>query len=260
MATFNGAIFSKVLQLETGICVVVPQSRTQAPTGEKRKVLYLLHGYSDGYTSWLYKSNIAEYVQTRNIAVVMPEVHHSFYTDMKYGMQYFTYITQELPEICADLFPISKRREDTFVAGLSMGGYGAMKCALSYPNRYAGVAALSGALDMQRILEANLNGQRGRSGQEMMAFWGSDKADKSADLYYLADKTAKKKADRRPKIYMACGKQDFLVEANREFSKKLESLDYDLLYEEWDGVHNWNFWDTAIQKALDHLIGPVVAE
>lgn len=101
-------------------------------------VLYLLHGLSDDHTIWHRRTSIERYVSALGLAVVMPNVGKSFYTDMANGGNYFTFITEELPTLVQSYFPVSAKREDNFIAGLSMGGYGAFKVALSCPEKICG--------------------------------------------------------------------------------------------------------------------------
>ena len=111
-------------------------------------MLYLLHGLTDDHTGWQRYTSIERYADEAGLAVVMPAVHHSFYTDEVHGHAYWTYVSEELPALVHRLFRVSDRPEDTFAAGLSMGGYGAVKLALSHPDRYAAAASLSGTLDI----------------------------------------------------------------------------------------------------------------
>ncbi len=128
-----------------------PQDNYQTPF----RVLYLLHGYSDDQTAWQRWTSIERYAEGLNLAVVMPAAQNSFYTDMVHGGKFFTFLTEELPAVVHDLFPLSTERADTFVAGLSMGGYGAFKLALSRPDLYAAAASLSGALDICEVVKEN---------------------------------------------------------------------------------------------------------
>lgn len=163
MAVFQLQMFSPTLQTHTGVTVIIPtpdSSEMQQSggmdyfcDGVKYQVLYLLHGLYGDHTNWLRYTSIERYVQDRRLAVVMPAVGNSFYQDMYHGPDYLTYITQELPRYICRLFPVSDRREDTFVAGLSMGGYGAVKCAFQCPEQYAACASLSGALDVEGLLD-----------------------------------------------------------------------------------------------------------
>lgn len=257
MAFFKGEVHSSALSMDTNINVIMPQdlflANTAAMDDGKEvtgpcKVLYLLHGLTDGCNAWSRFTAIERYARKYGIAVVMPEVHHSFYTDMKYGMKYFTYIADELPQLIASMFNISTKREDSYVAGLSMGGYGALKVALSRPDKFCAAAGFSSALDIdRRISEGIWNDEQLK--KEMVAIF--DGVCRNEDsLFWLAENTAKKHADTMPRIYMACGLSDALLDENRMFKDMVSTLPYDFKYEEWEGNHEWAFWDTAIQKAL----------
>ena len=121
-------------------------------------LLYLLHGLSDDHTAWVRYTSIERYADAYGLAVVMPQVHRSFYTDQAHGGAFWTFLAEELPELVQRFFVVSARREDTFVAGLSMGGYGALRWALRRPGRFAAAASLSGALDVD-ALRAAVDGQ-----------------------------------------------------------------------------------------------------
>src|SRR3712207_4064507 len=137
--------------------VLLPQRTTTqigmtgATGGGPPPVLYLLHGLSDDDTIWLRRTSIERYVAPLGLAVVMPQVHRSFYADERYGGRYWTFLSEELPALVDSWFRVSQRREDTFVAGLSMGGYGALKWALRQPDRFAAAASLSGAVGVEGL-------------------------------------------------------------------------------------------------------------
>src|ERR671933_2788384 len=149
---------SEALSLTTSMTVLLPQQTTTQIGMAGRQhaglppVLYLLHGLSDDDTIWLRRTSIERYVAPLGLAVVMPQVHRSFYTDEAYGGKYWTFVSEELPELVARFFRVSQAREDTFVAGLSMGGYGALKLALRQPSRFAAAASMSGALDVAGLV------------------------------------------------------------------------------------------------------------
>jgi S-formylglutathione hydrolase FrmB len=141
--------------------VVLPQA-TQAQVGvtsardsdgDGPPVLYLLHGMSDDHTAWLRYTSIERYAAAAGLAVVMPAAARSFYTDEAQGHAFWALVADELPEIVSSFFRVSTRPERTYVAGLSMGGYGAVKLALARPRQFAGAASLSGALDIVRRAE-----------------------------------------------------------------------------------------------------------
>ena len=125
MALIQCDFFSESLGFSTSMNVILPQ-----PARERYRVLYLLHGMSDDHTIWCRRTSIERYVDPLGLAVVMPAVHRGYYTDMAAGYRYWTFISEELPALARSFFPLSHKREDTFVAGLSMGGYGAFKLAL----------------------------------------------------------------------------------------------------------------------------------
>src|SRR3954463_9147117 len=157
MAHLRCDFFSEALSLSTTMTVILPQqTSTQIGMTSRHQdglppVLYLLHGLSDDDSIWLRRTSIERYVAPLGLAVVMPQVHRSFYTDEAVGGRYWTFVSEELPDLVATFFRLSARREDTFVAGLSMGGYGALRGALRHPARSPAAASLSGAVDVERL-------------------------------------------------------------------------------------------------------------
>src|SRR3954463_14247195 len=205
MALLRCDVFSDALGLSTSMTVILPQPTTSqigmtggAPA-EPPPVLYLLHGLSDDDTIWLRRTSIERYVAPLGLAVVMPQVHRSFYADEAYGGRYWTFLSEELPQLVGSLFRISDRREDTFVAGLSMGGYGALKWALRQPDRFAAAASLSGAVDVERLrtgpareLDPNLFGR---------IFGDREVGDTADDLAWLV---AHADPATRPELWIGC--------------------------------------------------------
>src|SRR5215204_1145839 len=173
MALMRCDFFSDALGLSTSMTVILPQ-RTQAQIGmasiggdSPPPVLYLLHGLSDDDTTWSRRTSIERYVAPLGLAVVMPQVHRSFYLDEAIGNRYWTFLSEELPSVVGSFFRVSQRREDTFVAGLSMGGYGAVKWALRQPERFAAAASLSGALDASQRLPGGARPLDGRLARQL---------------------------------------------------------------------------------------------
>ncbi|MBO5868053.1 MAG: esterase family protein, partial [Oscillospiraceae bacterium] len=155
MANLEFQFYSKALKSVTTVSVILPEiHKTTEGIGRPAgtyKTLYLLHGLSGDHTNWPRKTSIERYANKYGIAVVMPSVGRSWYTDLPNGIQYMTFVAEELPAICRSYFSgMSDRKEDNYIAGLSMGGYGALKIALTYPDAYCGCATLSGALDVTR--------------------------------------------------------------------------------------------------------------
>lgn len=217
------------------------------------KTLYLLHGLSDDHTIWMRRTSIERYAIERGIAVVMPNVGRSWYADTAYGAKYFTFVTEELPKMCRKFFNgMSDRPEDTFVAGLSMGGYGAIKAALRCPETYGGCASLSGALDI-------FDARRLKIWDEWKGIFGPDLQDPSEllgtehDVFALAKQYDSRK-NPYPKMFLWCGTEDALVKVNRQFRDHLTQLQIPHVYEESEGNHSWKWWDLHIQEALDFLL------
>jgi S-formylglutathione hydrolase FrmB len=216
-------------------------------------VLYLLHGYSDDQTAWQRWSSVECYVEGLNLAVVMPAVQNSFYSDMANGGKFFTYVTEEVPALVHEIFPLSTKRADTFIAGLSMGGYGAFKLALTRPDLYAAAASLSGALDISAVVNAH--------GDRDDQFWFERMRNNfgdlekipggSHDLFALAKNASKSTV--KPRLYQFCGTDDFLYADNLRFREAIRPLGFDYTYAETPGDHKWIYWDQQIQNVLAWL-------
>lgn len=261
MALLHVNFFSEVLGMCMQMDVIYPEraigqiGMEGSIGGGKIPTLYLLHGMSDDHTIWQRRTSIERYVSDLGIAVVMPSTHLGWYTNMAYGNRYFTYIAEELPKICRNMFNnLSDRREDNFVAGLSMGGYGAMKLGLAASDTFGMAASLSGGLDM-----ANLISRPERIAGEQKHFWETIFGDlekmkgKENDLLHLAS-ILKESGKPLPKLYMWCGTEDFLYEDNLTMKNHLNQLEYDLTYEESPGDHQWKYWDEKIQTVLQWIM------
>lgn len=245
--------FSETLGMRCTMNVLLPQRPLRdARTGKAPacRTLYLLHGYSDDHTAWQRWTSIERYAEPYNLTVVMPAVHLSFYTDMAHGGAYWQFISQEVPAVARQLFPLSAAREDTFVAGLSMGGYGAFKLALTYPERFAAAASLSGALDVRETVRAHGRHEDLAWLKQMQNIFGdlSKVAGSEHDLFVLAEKTAASQV--KPRLYQCCGTEDFLYPDNVRFRDHVRTLALDLTFEEGPGDHNWAYWDAMIQRVL----------
>lgn len=254
MAFLNCNFHSDVLGLACSMNVIVPQQSStvigMASKGGKKTypVLYLLHGLSDDHTIWSRRTSIERYVAAMNMIVVMPNTHRGFYTDMACGAKYWTFISEELPAIVKGIFPVSNRREDTFAAGLSMGGYGALKLGLRCPEKFAAVAGLSSVTDVAVLMDVDARKE------ELRRIFGTIDNFKGSenDLFHLAAKLAKSKQPQ-PAIFQCCGTEDFLYKDNLKFRDHLKKLKIKLHYQEAPGDHNWGFWDTYIKDVLKWL-------
>ncbi len=248
MALIDLCIFSESLGMQTSVKILIPQMSTVGEIGTnnkktsgKFKCLYLLHGLSDDESIWLRRTSIERYAAKYGICVIMPTGAKSFYSDMKYGMKYYTYIAKELPQIIEDMFNVSSAREDRYIGGLSMGGYGAMKIALTERGRYAAAIALSPVADIHNKLFT----------EALIPVFG-DSVPESADLFYL---TREHSSDEiKPRIYTTVGKNDFMYDDNIRLSKHFATLDYDYTFVETEGGHSWDVWDKTIQDGLEWML------
>lgn len=249
MALFQVAFRSNALKVDTYFNVILPEScpEQDIPT------LYLLHGMYAGHTYWVRKTCIEQYANERGIAIIMPDGENSFYTDMKHGKRFFTYLADELVDYTRRVFKLSHKREKTFICGLSMGGYGAVRTALKRPEQYA-AASLSGCLDIvSRVQTCEWT-------DEAAAIWGDNYknilAGSEADLFWLI-KSFPDSAPR-PRIYSACGLQDKLYGNNLSFRNFMNTVGkekrFDFKYEEGDGVHNSEFWNRWVVPAIDFML------
>ena len=256
MALLHVDFFSEALGMCAEMDVILPEEThgligmDGSQAAGKYPTLYLLHGMSDDHTIWQRRTSIERYVSDLGLAVVMPSTHLGWYTDMYRGHKYWTYISQELPRICRTFFPhMSDRREDTFAAGLSMGGYGALKCGLCAPETFGKVASLSGGLDAASICESDL----GDSTLWEDIFGPKEKVRGSFnDLFAQAERLAAS-GKQKPDVYMWCGTEDFLYKSNVGMRDHLKKLGYNLTYEESPGDHQWKYWDEKIQTVLSWL-------
>ncbi|MBM7570772.1 alpha/beta hydrolase [Aquibacillus albus] len=252
MALIKCEFFSEVLELSTSMTVILPQqTKTQIgmqnkATNDKHQTLYLLHGLSDDDSIWTRRTSIERYAAPLGLAVVMPQVDRSFYADMKYGNKYWTFLTEELPLLARSFFPLSDAREDNFVAGLSMGGYGAFKWALNRPEQFSAAASLSGAVDIvSRINKPE------REETFRLVYGDEDVAGTEHDLFSLIEKTDKN--EQKPVLYQCCGTEDFLYDDNIRFKEFCEKSNYDLTTDFSPGEHEWGYWDKTIQDVLSWL-------
>jgi S-formylglutathione hydrolase FrmB len=249
MALLRCDFFSEVLEVGTSMTVLLPQdSNAQVGvagaggTGDF-PVLYLLHGLSDDASAWLRYSSIERYAAPLGLAVVMPQVQRSFYADEAHGAAFWWFLSQELPQVVSSFFRVSERREDTFVAGLSMGGYGALKWALHDPGRFAAAASMSGALDLVSLSE-----QPERSALFHRIFHGTPGP--KDDLFALLEE-----ADPAvvPPLFVGCGTEDPLYDQSVRFAAAATAAGLDVHEDFRAGAHEWALWDEVVSDVLAWL-------
>lgn len=241
MAFLHVDYSSKALEMETCFQVVLPDEGDL----KQVKVIYLLHGLTDNCTGWARYTACERYARERGVALVMPEVQRSFYIDGVHGLKYFTYVSQELPQAVHRMFGLSLEKEKSYVMGLSMGGFGALKCALTYPERYAGCGSFSGVTDLEGMRALPDGSLRS---WEFDALLGAGKrAGAENDLFLLAEKK------NLPPIYLSCGEQDRLYGLNVKFAQHLEKLGAKYRFDHRAGAHTWDFWDQSLQDCMNWL-------
>jgi len=252
MAHFTMDFRSKCLKRKTQVNIILPDNISNE--NPEYKTLYLLHGLSGNYGSWVRNTSIERYASKYGIAVVMPDADRSWYTDTQYGINYFTYITEELPKLLRGYFRgMSDKREYNYIAGNSMGGYGTLKIAYTYPERYAGCISLSGSLDITRK-NRPVNIDEWRSLFDFNMKDASELEGSKHDLYEVI-RNAHKSQKELPDTYVWCGTEDnpALFETNKVLHSLFEELDIQHYYEESEGDHTWKWWDIRIEKALEWM-------
>ncbi|MFY1634171.1 alpha/beta hydrolase [Solwaraspora sp. WMMB335] len=253
MALLRVDFFSDVLEQATAMTVLLPQqtrSRIGAAgqtSGGAPPVLYLLHGLTDDATAWTRYTSLERHAEQRGLAVVMPQVHRSFYADEAHGAPFWTFLHTELPAVVGSFFRVSARRADTFVAGLSMGGYGALRWALREPERFAAAASLSGALDLGRRQH-----EPPSTTDPLMSrvFGDRQVAGSDEDLLTLVDK-----ADPAglPRLYLCCGTDDVLYPDSVRFRDACATRGVPLTTDFSPGDHDWEYWDAKIREVVAWL-------
>ena len=261
MAFIHMNMFSEKLMRTVGVNVILPVDKLTFPGMPVRedkpyKTLYLLHGVFGSYVDWVNGTRIQRYAEEHDLVVVMPSGDNAFYVDQPKGHNYYgEFIGEELVNVTRKMFPLSKKREDTFIGGLSMGGFGALRNGLKYSDTFGYIVALSGAL--------LVDGMPGRNNDVEMFIDSRDYAEScfgNLDELLESDKNPKYIVDQMlkagrtfPEIYMACGTEDGLLGVNREMAAFLKDHQVNVTYEEGPGNHEWDFWDTYIKKAIEWL-------
>jgi putative tributyrin esterase len=227
--------YGNAISKQSGLVVITPEGR-EGPF----PVLYLLHGLSDDQTGWARWTNLERYAGEHRLIIAMPDGHRSFYVNSPppAGLAYEDHIVKDVVGFMDSTFQTIPHRRGRAVAGLSMGGYGAIMLAMRHPDIFAAAASHSGAVgfahtpstraDIEQITKTLPAGKY--------------------DCYRLARKL--KGIRVRPAIRLDCGVDDFLIESNRKFHAHLDKLGISHVYEEYPGQHNWEYWDRHIGQTL----------
>lgn len=260
MAFITSNFYSAALGQEVDLEIYLPNDYTNKTSiSQPQAVIYFLHGLSRSQKYFKELSATNRYARDNQLAVVYISAPQSWYSDMVHGMKYYTYITEELPKLLKSMYGLEFPREKTFLAGLSMGGYGTWKIGLSRPDMFSAIAPMSAPCDMKTVAE--MIKKRKAAGADTRGFssffnaFGDDMNIKDEDdIFCLLEKVSKLPAEQQPRIRSMCGKQDELISIYKqnvkldEFAKTLPLADYK--FWRWDGAHEYSFWDRAILHAI----------
>lgn len=249
MALIQFTYVSNVLLRSVPVQVILPVDKL-TPAGQytplkKYKTLYLLHGLWGSHVDWVSGTRIQRWAEERDLAVVMPAGENSFYVDRPgFHTEFGKFIGEELVQITRRMFPLSERKEDTFIGGLSMGGFGAMRNGLAYQDTFSRIIALSPALHLFEDGPEPFAGFLGKGPGDWEGIVNSDVNPRWLIANYAGEK---------PGVYLACGDRDELLPAARIYGKLLTDAGFELHYVEDEGGHEWDYWDRHIKLALDWL-------
>ena len=266
MSLLHYCFESEYLAGATTVDVVLPDARPRGVSakefygsGRKFKVLWLLHGTSGDSTDWVRRTNIELYAEELGLAVVMPSALNSNYSNWKdfmLGYRMYDYLTEELMPLVYGWLPVSDKREDNFIAGLSMGGRGTIKYAANRPELFAGAAVLSATpMDIDEMrpdhpcILMDLNNARIKT---TLLNAGGFEAYRNSDENVWALLDRKAKTGELPRLFFACGEEDGMIYPQFcEFRKHAEEIGLDAEFFTGPGYrHEWRFWDLGIRKAL----------
>ncbi len=249
MGVLHFDFMSDKLGYQTNIYVTLPDcvEKGQAPKG----ILYLLHGGGGNGLDWMRNTAIERYAQPYDLVVIMPEVDGScFYADMKYGYPYFQYLTEEVPAAMEGMLPLLRGVEKRYVAGLSMGGYGAFKWAFNKPEYFTAAANLSGVSFVVDLMADTSHGLNGKD-TIIECNWGSleELKGSDSDSKEWIDR-AVARGTKLPKLFAGMGTEDFSYDFSKEYLAYCKEQGIEIHYEEMAGGHDWNVWDAMIQKFM----------
>lgn len=263
MAVMKINFLSKELALQVNVNAIIP-SYSFADTitgrsevykkGMKFQTLWLLHGSTGDQDDYINFSNIVRYADEHKIAVIMPPALHTGFLDIVDGARGFSFITGELMDMCYAMLPLSRKREDNFIAGLSMGSSGAIRAAMVHPEKYAAALVMSGTCGFTKSLNTpamkEFRERQQKNGETNSGFIGEVEGD-LRNINAYAERNLRE-GRPLPKLFMTWGADDMLIlDSARESSEWYRSIGYDVFSEEVPGYrHEWDFWDLTLRKAI----------
>lgn len=265
VAVFDIEYFSNCIRRPVSLKVIIPIDRrydSPVPENELKyhnremKTLFLLHGYTGKGDCWVPD----ELIQKYHFAVVCPNGENSFWLNGKStGHAFQSMVGEEIVEFVRQTFGLAQKREDTYICGFSMGGFGAFHTALAYPEVFSKTIALSSAFIQKEVSEMKPD-----SGNDVANYdyyqecFGDPEMLRESDN--MPETLVKKILSKdngalMPEIYMACGCDDFLIENNRDMHAFLKENNVEHTYLEWPGIHDMKFWTEAVEKFI-----PIIME
>jgi putative tributyrin esterase len=243
---------SKLTNARLPYNVILPPDY-RASNATRYPVLYLLHGFGGHYSDWVTHANVADYAAQYRLIVVMPEGNNGWYTDSA-GVasdKYESYILKELIPDVQKRYRTIEARYGRAVAGLSMGGYGALKLGLKSPDTFVFVGSLSGALAAPAWTEDDLKNLKAIR-DSVFSVFGSvgSETRKANDIYEMTRGLSAARIAALPYIYLDCGTEDFLMGLNQQFAALLREKKIPHEYRELPGDHNWAYWDQQVPEVL----------
>ena len=216
------------------------------------RTIYLLHGYTGNRNDWLVRTNIELWAMQQGLAVIMPDGANYFYLDNETTEEYFgRFVGEELVSVTRKLFPLSHERQDTVLGGLSMGGFGALQNGLKYADTFGAVVALSSAFitDEVAVMKAGDRNPVAPYGYYRHTFGdlSTVKGSERDPRYWAKQRVGD---PNRPRLFLACGSEDFLYPNNEALHRYFESIGYPHAWWVQPGIHDFDFWNRAIQAAI----------
>ncbi len=248
MSVIRMNYFSQALNMYTSVNLILPMPRHASDVLKPLPVLYLLHGMGDDFSCWLRKTGVERYALAANLAVVMPDGGVSCYENMAQGPAYRDYICKELPQAMSRMFPLSQEREYTFIAGCSMGGFGALKIGLAQPECFSAIGCFSAAHEEYR-------GVTQRNREILMRVYGQGGLE--ACNQRIVEHARQAAASEVPLLlWHGCGEQDILRDlalGSRTFFESLPCRGLNYHFEMLPGAHNWDLWDRMLARFISAL-------
>lgn len=255
------SFFSGCLQRWVEYRMLLPTSfdgvKDEELNAKECKVLILLHGFCEMSRTYPDNTNIAELADKYGLCVILPSGENSFYLDGKAsGRKYGTYVGQEILSNARERFHLTDNREDTFIGGSSMGGFGAIHTGLLFPETFGGAFGMSSALIMDMVASSQAAPVHGMANQEYydLVFGPAKDYLTSPNDPRVLVKELKAKGERFPTLRLSCGTSDFMLNESRAFDAFLTEQGVEHIYVEGDGGHDFGFWNAQLEPSIRAML------